>query len=68
MSFHRAWEAKVNAVQNACYRKAMRIPTTYASKRMGTEAVRNVEVLQRARAAPLSVSMGKSRFILLEAF
>jgi len=65
MYLHRAWEAKVDAVQASCLRKAMRIPTTYASKKMGAVPVTNEEVRQRAGEKRLSMRMRKTRYVLL---
>jgi len=42
--YNRTWEKRVNALQVRCLRRAMRIPTTYAAKRFGGEAIPNREV------------------------
>jgi len=65
MCYSRAWEAKLDAAQVGCYRKALRIKTAYVSRLLEGEPVRNVDVMQRASARPLSQKIWKSRFVLL---
>jgi len=63
--FHKAWAARIDAFQISCVRKVLRIPTTYAARLTGQEAIKNKEVARRAKARPLSKDIMRTRFKLL---
>jgi len=61
---HKAWEARIDAFQANCARRALRIKTTYAAKLTGDEPVTNKEVMARAGLRPLSKNIMAARFRL----
>jgi len=63
--YHRTSHRRINAFQVRCARRALRIRTTYASKKMEEEPTRNREVAQRAGLVPLTSTIMAARYRLL---